>query len=77
MIYNRSSTSSPAPYEVLCRICCLVQIQPRKHMLGRSDHTGPTLQHELARLHEIGNRHAMKYLDHEVEIDYLAEVCSV
>ena len=31
---------------MLCRIC-VVQVQPKKHVLGRAGYTAPTLQHEL------------------------------
>ena len=34
--------------ELLCKIC-MVQIQPRKHVVDHADYTAPTRQHELDR----------------------------
>ena len=61
----------------------IVQIQPKKHVLDHAGHTGRTPQN-------MGYHHndqeiylsisVLKYLDHEVGIDYtdhLSEVCTI
>ena len=65
-------------YDILCRIC-IVQIQPRKHVLrtaavvvvDHADYSAPTRQHDHAE--DNHNVSALKYLDHQVGIDDLSD----
>ena len=51
-----------------------VRIQTRKHVLEHGEYMAPTLQHELDPTHqECMYLSALKYLDHDVGIDYLPD----
>ena len=46
-----------------------------KHVPDHANHTDPVRRHELDHMYKIEDRSTLKHLDHEVEIDYLSEVC--
>ena len=56
---------------------CIVQIQPRKHVLDHADYTDATRQHELDHTRLGIDLSAVEYVDREVGIDDLTEVWSV
>ena len=55
---------------MLWRIC-VVQIQPRKHVLDHADYTAPTRQHELDHTDQEYLPCLANLSDHELGNDYL------
>ena len=61
---------------MLCRISCVVHIQPRKPVLDHADYSAPARQHEPNHTDQ-GNPSALNDLHYDVGIEFLSDVLNI
>ena len=67
--YDLDHLDPNLPWRRLCRIC-VVQIQPRKHVLDHAGYTAPTRQHELDHTDHTDHTNHTDHTDH-TDQDYI------